>query len=299
MPRKKKEEVSKKLEDEVLINQSMGEAIESIEKATNRFNKLEHSHNELMETVFNLEDTIAKKLILVGGNTNSDTSNIFQRMIAVMKEVEYIQKGDKKVNNQYTYVSHDQVTGRLHKPCAENGIVVISTMDSHEIQNTMTVCTVTTKFVNSDNPEDHTSVTSVGYGIDRGDKGAGKAMSYAIKYNLLKAFMLETGDDPDHDQSVIRDTTSKQSTPKQSKDSVPKNNKLEVIKEYLQGFTPREKLMEEKNRLVTKIFDEQSDIPNSASTDEAKEHIDRLNAKLVNDWPVAVVDKIYKFIVKE
>ncbi len=299
MPRKKKEEVSKKLEDEVLINQSMGEAIESIEKATNRFNILEHSHNELMETVFNLEDTIAKKLLLVGGNTNSDTSNIFQRMIAVMKEVEYIQKGDKKVNNQYTYVSHDQVTGRLHKPCAENGIVVISTMDSHEIQNTMTVCTVTTKFVNSDNPEDHTSVTSVGYGIDRGDKGAGKAMSYAIKYNLLKAFMLETGDDPDHDQSVIRDTTSKQSTPKQSKDSVPKNNKLEVIKEYLQGFTPREKLMEEKNRLVTKIFDEQSDIPNSASTDEAKEHIDRLNAKLVNDWPVAVVDKIYKFIVKE
>ena len=81
MPRKKKEEVSKKLEDEVIINQSMGEAIESIEKATNRFNKLEHSHNELMETVFNLEDTIAKKLLLVGGNTNSDTSNIFQHMI--------------------------------------------------------------------------------------------------------------------------------------------------------------------------------------------------------------------------
>ena len=290
MPRKKKEEVPEELKDE---------AIQSLEKATNRFNQLEHSHNLLSEAVSNLEETFAQKLLLSGGNTNSDTPNIFQRMIAVMKEVEYIQKGDKKVNNQYTYVSHDQVTGRLHKPCAENGIVVISTMDSHEIQNTMTVCTVTTKFVNSDNPEDHTSVTSVGYGIDRGDKGAGKAMSYAIKYNLLKAFMLETGDDPDHDQSVIRDTTSKQSTPKQSKDSVPKNNKLEVIKEYLQGFTPREKLMEEKNRLVTKIFDEQSDIPNSASTDEAKEHIDRLNAKLVNDWPVAVVDKIYKFIVKE
>ena len=295
MPRKKKEEVPEELKDE---------AIQSLEKATNRFNQLEHSHNLLSEAVSNLEETFdnclaAQKLLLSGGNTNGDTPNIFQRMIAVMKEVEYIQKGDKKVNNQYTYVSHDQVTGRLHKPCAENGIVVISTMDSHEIQNTMTVCTVTTKFVNADNPEDHTSVTSVGYGIDRGDKGAGKAMSYAIKYNLLKAFMLETGDDPDHDQSVIRDTTSKQSTPKQSKDSVPKNNKLEVIKEYLQGFTPREKLMEEKNRLVTKIFDEQSDVPNSASTDEAKEHIERLNSQKINEWSEGVVDKIYKFIVKE
>ena len=290
MPRKKKEEVPEELKDE---------AIQSLEKATNRFNQLEHSHNLLSEAVSNLEETFAQKLLLSGGNANSDTPNIFQRMIAVMKEVEYIQKGDKKVNNQYTYVSHDQVTGRLHKPCAENGIVVISTMDSHEIQNTMTVCTVTTKFVNSDNPEDHTSVTSVGYGIDRGDKGAGKAMSYAIKYNLLKAFMLETGDDPDHDQNVVRDTTSKQSTPKQSKNGVPKNNKLEVIKEYLQGFTPREKLIEEKNRLVTKIFDEQSDVPNSASTDEAKEHIERLNSQKINEWSEGVVDKIYKFIVKE
>ena len=40
-----------------------------------------------------------------------------------------------------------------------------------------------------------------GYGIDPADKGIGKAISYSFKYALLKTFCLETGDDPDQDQS--------------------------------------------------------------------------------------------------
>lgn len=36
------------------------------------------------------------------------------------------------------------------------------------------------------------------------DKGPGKAISYAVKYAYLKAFALETGDDPDHDQRELQ-----------------------------------------------------------------------------------------------
>jgi hypothetical protein len=43
---------------------------------------------------------------------------------------------------------------------------------------------------------------SFGYGIDDQDKGAGKAMSYAVKYALLKTLGLETGDDPDENQDA-------------------------------------------------------------------------------------------------
>jgi hypothetical protein len=35
-----------------------------------------------------------------------------------------------------------------------------------------------------------------------GDKGPGKAVSYAFKYALLKVFCLETGDDPDNDANA-------------------------------------------------------------------------------------------------
>ena len=54
-------------------------------------------------------------------------------------------------------------------------------------------------FVNVDKPEDRVEVEFFGYGIDPQDKGPGKAMSYAVKYALLKVFSLETGDDPERD----------------------------------------------------------------------------------------------------
>jgi hypothetical protein len=59
---------------------------------------------------------------------------------------------------------------------------------------------MTVRFVNVEDPADHFDVETFGYGVDSQDKGPGKAMSYAVKYALLKALGLETGDDPDMDQ---------------------------------------------------------------------------------------------------
>lgn len=53
------------------------------------------------------------------------------------------------------------------------------------------------RFVNIDNPSEFIEVTSYGDGIDSGDKGPGKAMTYADKYALMKAYKIVTGDDPD------------------------------------------------------------------------------------------------------
>jgi hypothetical protein len=41
-------------------------------------------------------------------------------------------------------------------------------------------------------------ICTVGQGMDSGDKGAGKAMTYAYKYAQRELFMIPTGDDPDH-----------------------------------------------------------------------------------------------------
>ena len=54
---------------------------------------------------------------------------------------------------------------------------------------------MTVRFVNIDEPQDFFDVQSFGYGVDGQDKGPGKAMSYAVKYALLKALGLETGED--------------------------------------------------------------------------------------------------------
>ena len=57
------------------------------------------------------------------------------------------------------------------------------------------------RFVNIDNPTDYIDITSYGDGVDSQDKAPGKAMTYADKYALLKAYKIETGDDPDKDGS--------------------------------------------------------------------------------------------------
>ena len=55
------------------------------------------------------------------------------------------------------------------------------------------------KFTNCDDPADFIEVDYPGFGIDQGDKGPGKALSYAFKYALLKTFCLETGEqDPEY-----------------------------------------------------------------------------------------------------
>lgn len=128
--------------------------------------------------------------------------NIYQRMNLVMKDLKYIQKGEKKVNNQYNYVSHDAVSSALHDPLTKNGIAVIPSVIEMVQDGNRTTAKVEVSFVNIDDPKDRVSVLYVGYGIDAGDKGPGKAISYACKYALLKTFCLETGDDPDHDQKL-------------------------------------------------------------------------------------------------
>lgn len=53
------------------------------------------------------------------------------------------------------------------------------------------------RFVNIDNVSEYIEITSYGDGIDTQDKSVGKAMTYADKYALLKAYKIITGEDPD------------------------------------------------------------------------------------------------------
>jgi hypothetical protein len=57
------------------------------------------------------------------------------------------------------------------------------------------------RFVNVDNPAEYIDITTYGDGVDSQDKAPGKAMTYADKYALLKAYKIMTGDDPDQNAS--------------------------------------------------------------------------------------------------
>ena len=86
------------------------------------------------------------------------------------------------------------------------GIVYFPRLMKVEQVGNRTQIQMSVRFVSVDDKDDFIDVTTAGYGIDDQDKGPGKAISYSIKYALLKTLGLETGDDPDEDQhSTFRD----------------------------------------------------------------------------------------------
>lgn len=128
----------------------------------------------------------------------TEAKNIHQRLAQVMQSVTYIQK-ERKEKMQYTIVSHDAVTAKVRPALLDAGIVYYPVRCEHTHNGNRAECGMTIRFVNIDQPDDFFDVQTFGYGVDTQDKGPGKAMSYAVKYALLKALGLETGDDADHD----------------------------------------------------------------------------------------------------
>ena len=128
--------------------------------------------------------------------------NIYQRMLKVTEAVERVPKGDQKVGNLYKFTSHDAVMAALRPAFVEFGICMIPTVTSRTQDGNRTEVDMSIDFVNCDKPEDRVTVKTFGYGLDSQDKGPGKAISYAVKYACLKAFSLDTGDDPESDQST-------------------------------------------------------------------------------------------------
>lgn len=119
-----------------------------------------------------------------------------------MGDLSYIQKGSKTVNGQYRFASHDQVTAAVHPYLVKHGVVVIPSLEEITQEGNRTQAKMMVTFVNVDQPSDQLTVRYPGYGVDSGDKGPGKAMSYAMKYAYMKVFCLETGDDPDNDANA-------------------------------------------------------------------------------------------------
>lgn len=136
--------------------------------------------------------------------------NIYQRLHAVMQEVDYVQKTHSiDVGKGYKVVTHDAVTAKVRPSLVKHGVVYFPANLRVTQSGNRTETLIDVQFVNVDTPSEFILVPSVGYGIDTGDKGPGKAMSYAVKYALLKALGLETGEDADLDPNAEDDEDNK------------------------------------------------------------------------------------------
>ena len=115
----------------------------------------------------------------------------------------------------YSYPCHREVIDRaiLETEKEYNGNVTKGNQIFLRIDTTY-------RFVNIENPEEYIEIATYGDGIDTQDKAVGKAMTYADKYALLKAYKIITGEDPDQEHSpdtakYTSHTDGRKATPKQ------------------------------------------------------------------------------------
>jgi hypothetical protein len=132
--------------------------------------------------------------------------NIYQRLNEVRKAVGYAQK-DKRVEGQgYMAVTHDAITAAVREHFVTHGVIVVPSLVASQVVDTTTKtgkgipiiryeATYDVTFQNIDETADKVVVRIESHALDQGDKAPGKAISYAVKYAMLKLLSIETGEE--------------------------------------------------------------------------------------------------------
>lgn len=147
--------------------------------------------------------------------------NIYEKILAIMKDVQRLQKDDQVQykTTSYKALSEEKVTTTMRKKLEEYGIVVFPVEQKCSRDGQITHVDVKYRMVNVENPEDYIEIVSSGDGADTQDKGSGKAMTYAYKYMWLRTFAIPTGEDPDKIASSQLDDEQEQKRQSEKKNS--------------------------------------------------------------------------------
>lgn len=147
----------------------------------------------------------------------SQAKNIYEKLSAISTELSTVAKNlEVQVTQSSKYkavgeadvlraVKPLEAKHRVYSYPVDREIIDSGTLETVFNNNTkkqlyMRVKT-TYRFVNMDKPAEFIDIIAYGDGLDSGDKAPGKALTYADKYALLKAYKIVTGDDPDQEAS--------------------------------------------------------------------------------------------------
>jgi hypothetical protein len=142
---------------------------------------------------------------------------LYEKIQSIATEIMSIEKDMKVGTEKYGYkaVSDFAVTKKVKEMEAKykllsipvkqellhNEVLRLADKDKDRLAYSFIV-KMTTRFIDVESPEDFIEIESIGHGLDSGDKGFGKASTYARKYALLNAYKIATGEDPDAEPSV-------------------------------------------------------------------------------------------------
>lgn len=197
--------------------------------------------------------------------------SLYEKLLKIKESVEYLKKENE--GQQYNFVSSSQVIGALRKKMNEYKLLLVPEVEDARYNvvtektnakgnltvDLLTEIFITYKWVNVENPGETLKVKWYGQGVDTsGEKGTGKAYTYAEKYFLLKFFNIPTDkDDPDFFQEKQE---GKRTKPKAQNSN--NNDDLDIIsgidalsstKEISEYFNKYNSLVKDKTGFVKAI----------------------------------------------
>ena len=146
----------------------------------------------------------------------SEKNNLFEKIQLVSNEVRNITKDMTVGSGNYAYKAVSDIDVTLAVKDAETKYKLVSIPIKQELINSeilkvldgakekityVDTIKLTIKIIDLEDISSFIEIESFGKGIDSGDKGFGKASTYARKYALLNAYKIATGEDPDNEKS--------------------------------------------------------------------------------------------------
>jgi hypothetical protein len=147
----------------------------------------------------------------------TEVNKALLKIKAVAMEVSYLQCDALNKDQKFKYVKASKVMAACRASMLMHNLIMTTTMLSHEAGKYtsarggnlfMATVKIEVTFHDLDSGES-ISFSYYGTGMDVSDKAVGKATTYAVKYALLKTFLIETGED-DPDNETLESISDKQ-----------------------------------------------------------------------------------------
>src|SRR5690606_22326240 len=128
----------------------------------------------------------------------SNGNTLVKKLAKIMGEIGSVQKTGRNDFHKYDYVEEHVLVNSVRGKLAEAGIFIFPSVEEHTQNGSL--ATVLMKFTIVDGETGESFETYIaGQGDDKGDKAYYKAYTGAVKYFIMKTFLIPTGDDPEAD----------------------------------------------------------------------------------------------------
>jgi hypothetical protein len=122
--------------------------------------------------------------------------SLYRKLAKVMSQVDRVPKTGHNAFHKYDYVTESDLVEKIRGFLAAENIIILPSVKSVDRAGDLTNAEIEFVFADGDSGETHTAVMW-GCGQDKSDKGIYKAYTGAVKYMLMKTFLVSTGDDPE------------------------------------------------------------------------------------------------------